>query len=568
MMPIPIVSRPPAPSLQGMRLLAAATVLLTGLLSAQPLRAADTDLVLLVVVDQLRGDMPQRFRQRFEAGGFRYLMENGVVYADARFRHASTLTAPGHATLATGSNPAQHGIVANEWYDPSQGRVVNCVEDRGAPLLGRASAATEGRSPRHLKSSTFGDELVLATAGQSRVFGVSLKDRGAILLAGFRGKAYWYDETTGAFNSSRYYHERLPEWAQRWNADRPADRYRETQWALLHERAAYRFGAVDDRPFEKPEAGHGRSFPHPLAHANDAVYYDSLRYTPVGDRLTLAFVEALVEAEQPGRRGVTDVLAVSFSSTDYVGHAFGPFSLEAEDNLLRLDAVLAELFGLIDRTVGLERTLVVLTADHGVAAAPEFLAAQGFDAGRLDPERFVKSLDASLRERFEVSERLLLAFAKPGLYLDDAAMLRLGLEPAQVERALVEAVPREPGFAAAYARSDLLAARLTPTPEAVLVRAGFHPGRSGHVYVVQAPFWFLGSEPDSDAATHGSPYAYDTHVPLMFAGPGVVARRVLRPVAPRDLAPTLSAWLGVAPPSGSVGTILEEVLEGGKKEGP
>jgi predicted AlkP superfamily pyrophosphatase or phosphodiesterase len=544
-----------------------AAMLLVAQMSAAA-RAAQTDLVLFVVVDQLRGDAPVRLAERFGPDGFRYLADNGVVYLDAKYRHAYTVTAVGHATLATGGNIPQHGMAANDWYDAELGRVVNCVEDTAAPLLGRPAAAVEGRSPRKLLSSTFGDELVQASGGQSRVFAVSLKDRGAILLGGYRGQAWWYDRVDGAFTSSRYYSERLPDWVRQWNARRLADRHRGQRWELQVDRGEYQAGERDDRPYERPAGNHGRSFPHPLGHPDPAVYYDSLRYTPFADRLTLEFVAALLAAEEPGQRGATDVLAVSFSATDYIGHAYGPFSLEAEDNLLQLDATLARLLRLVDERVGLERTLVVLTADHGVAAAPEYLAEQGYAAARFEMEPFMRRMDAALRAHFATEEQLLLGFWPPWLYFDSAVLQRLGLDAAVAERFLAAAAVGDPGIAAAFTRSDLLHERVPANPESDRVQAAFHPARAGHVYAVQAPFWFLDTEPHSDAATHGSPYAYDTHVPLMVAGPGIASRRVLRSVAPRDVAPTLSAWLGVAPPSGSVGDVLVEVLEGRKKKGP
>ncbi|MCU0989214.1 MAG: alkaline phosphatase family protein, partial [Xanthomonadales bacterium] len=400
--------------------------------------AAPPDLVVLVVVDQLRGDMPWRFRERFAQGGFRYLMDRGTSFANAQFQHANTLTAAGHATLATGGNAAQHGLVANEWFDVAQRRTVDCVEDAAYAEVGGTAGAGQGRSPHYLGSSTFGDELVLASGGQSRVFSVSLKDRSAIILGGRLGKAYWYSKASGTFVTSTYYHESAPEWLRSWNAARPADRYAQTSWGLLQDRAGYVFAGQDDRSYEQAEGMLGRTFPHPLANADLAAYYSSLRETPMADQLTLDLVRALVAAEQPGRRGATDVLAISFSATDYIGHAFGPYSLEAEDNLLRLDRTLAELFQLLEREVGLERTLVVLTSDHGVAPIPEYMAQAGFEAGRHDAARFMQQVNAGLKTRFGMSENLALTFSLPSIYLDRAAIARLGLDVAAVERAVAE----------------------------------------------------------------------------------------------------------------------------------
>ncbi len=529
--------------------------------SAQSASAALPDLVLIVVVDQLRGDMPGRFGDRFGPGGFRYVMEQGTQYRNTQYQQANTVTAAGHATLATGGNTPQHGMVGNDWFDAGKHRLVNCVEDERYALLGEATGAMAGRSPRNLMSSTFGDELILASGGRSRVFAVSIKDRAAIILGGHLGQAWWYSKISGNFVTSSYYQEASPEWAQRWNTEHPADRFANTNWDLLLGRDSYVFGEQDDRSYEQPDGTLGRTFPHRLPQRAGQALYTILRSTPMGDELTLSFVEALVAAEQPGRRGSTDVLAVSFSATDYIGHSFGPDSLEAEDNLLRLDRTLAQLFQVIDRAVGLDKTLVVLASDHGTSLIPESLAERGMEAGRLDATAFVKQIDSALKSRFGLQENLELAFSKPGIYLDVETVSRLGLAVAAVERVVADEVQKVPGVAFALTRSDLLMGRVPQAREVERVAAAFHPGRSGNVIVVQDPFWYLDATPDGNAAMHGSPYAYDTHVPLMFAGPGVKRGKVYREVAPRDVAPTISAYLGISPPSGSVGEPLLEVLQ-------
>jgi len=530
-------------------------------LAGQPAIAASPDLVLLVVVDQLGGDTPDRFGDRFGTGGFRYLLEQGADYRNAHYLYASTVTAAGHATLATGGNPPQHGMIGNDWYDAEQRRWVNCVEDERFTETGRQGGASAGRSPRNLTGSTFGDELILASNGRSRVFAVSIKDRAAVILGGHLGKAWWYSRETGDFVTSTYYRESQPDWVQRFNAARPADRYAGTNWDLLGDRDTYLFGDRDDRPYEQPDGNLGRTFPHPLPRTAGKGLYSILRSTPMGDELTLAFVEALVAAEQPGRRGATDVLAVSFSANDYIGHQFGPNSLETEDNLLRIDRTLARLFQLIDREVGLDKTLVVLSSDHGTGVIPESLAERGVAAGRVDAPAFMEQINAALKRQFGVQENLASAFAKPGIYLDLPMVSRLGLDIAQLEQAVKREVENVPGIAFALTRTDLLAGRIPRVHEAELVAAAFHPRRSGNVIVVQKPFWYLDITPHGNAATHSSPYNYDTYVPLMLAGPGVPHQAIYRAVALRDVAATISAILGVKPPSGSIGEPLSEVLD-------
>ena len=522
--------------------------------------AAQPDLILQVTIDQLRGDMLSRHQARFGEGGIRYLLENGTVYRDAWYSHANTMTAVGHATLATGGNTPQHGIAANDWYDRSLGRRVNAVEDPQSPIIGGTKGESSGRSPRNVTSSTFSDELVLASGGRSRAFGVSTKDRGAIILAGRRGQAYWYSRNTGRYVTSTWYRADYPDWVEAWNAQGLADRYAGATWELFADRDSYVFADQDDRPFERSRGTLGVTFPHRMADDTGGSYYSDLRYTPWADELLLSFTRALIAAEEVGQRGHTDYLSVSFASTDHIGHAFGPNSLESEDNLLRLDRVLAGLFAAVDAAVGLENTLIVLSSDHGVQAAPEALAELGFEAGRLGSDEFVAPMNAVLSEYFQTDEKLVAAFQKPSFYLDPAALERAGLSRGLVASTLALEIVKVDGFGQAFTRQQLMYGPLPDSPLVRALRAGFHPGRSGDVYVLPDQNWYFGHSPDGDTATHGTPWAADRHVPLIFVRPGVDASEVYRRVAPRDVAPTLSAVMGILPPSGSTGRPLVEVL--------
>lgn len=518
-------------------------------------------LVLQITIDQLRGDMPLRFKDRFGSKGFRYLMDRGVNFSNAHYRHSTTFTAVGHATLYTGGYAAQHGFAGNDWYDQATGKRVYCVEDDRHALIGKQPKAHKGTSPRNLSSTTIGDELVISSGGTSRVFAVSIKDRGAIIPAGHLGKAFWYSKGTGTFVTSTYYYDAYPAWVKAWNAAGHADRYKDKQWTLLQDRARYVYGNADDRPFEKSYKKLGRTFPHPLGNNEKPKdFYSSLRFTPMGDALTLDFVKELVAQEKVGQGAATDVLSISFSATDYLGHAFGPNSLEAEDNLLRLDQTLADLFAFIDRTVGLDKTLIVLSSDHGIDAIPEYKKSLNFDAGRHDPKKFVEQVNTALRQRFNTDKTLVSAFWNPSLYLDLEAVKALGVDVSVVERALVDEILKVPGIALAMTRTDLLSGRIMSTPITRKVQRAFHPKRSGNVLIVQDQFWYLYPKAGAFAAMHGSPYEYDTYVPILVAGPGLAAQRVSRPVGPEDIAATIAAHLGIKAPSGSVGRPLEEAL--------
>jgi len=526
-------------------------------------------LILQITVDQLRGDLPGRYRDHLGEGGFRYLMEKGTWYFNAHYQHANTETAVGHATLATGADPSRHGIVANDWIDQKTGAFVYNTEDKRHHIIGRKAKAHEGVSPRNLLASTISDELVVHNGGRSRAFSVSVKDRGAILPGGHAGKAFWFSKSTGEFVTSTYYYDEYPQWVKQWNAAKPADAYRNKSWELLNDRSTYVHGQMDDRPYEADLTPLGRTFPHPLG-GDTKYFYLLLALTPVGDVLTLDFAKALVENEKLGQNdsGAPDYLQISFSSTDYIGHLFGPSSLETEDNILRLDRTLADLFHFIDEKVGLDHTLIVLSADHGAPEAPEYMAALGLSTGRFAFDWFKTEgpLTDVLQKKFQRDD-LISGHSHPYLYLNLEAISSAGLDLADVERFVADELIKIPGIAYAMTRGDLLAGRITESPVQNQIRRSFHPTRSGNIHMVPEQYWFLHSTEEAEkmgigsiAAIHGSPWPYDTYVPILFAGNGVPARRIGRRVAPTDIAPTIAAYLGVKPPSGAVGTVLTEVL--------
>jgi len=539
---------------------------------------ADTPrLVLQITVDQLRGDFITRYEERLGAGGFRYLLDNGVYYTNAHYQHANTETIVGHASLATGTVPAAHGMVGNIWFDRELGRQVYNIEDPDYHLLSadadvdssteidptQRAAKADGRSPNAILSSTFGDELSLHFGGKSKVFGVSVKDRGAVAMAGHAGKAFWFSKAGGAFVTSSYYYDRYPEWVIEWNARKVPYEFAGRQWSLLHDASSYRFGDADDRPWETDFPGWGRTFPHAYGDADDKYFTTRLTLGPAGDRLVLAFAQALVEKEQVGKDDTPDYLSVSFSSTDYVGHLFGASSLEAEDHFLQLDHTLAELLQFIDREVGLEHTLITLSADHGGPDTPGYLNQQGirnafyFDTNALDRQPAINRL----KEKFGTGEELITGYSHPYVNLNRELIAELELDQASVEAAVAEELQRFRGVNRAISTSAL---SVNAVPDTLLMRSirnNFHHKRSGDIYLVFDPNVFIN---DFDglivASTHGSPWRYDTHVPIVFAGPGIEPRRVSRAVTPYDIAATLAARLGTQPPSASIGTPLPEVM--------
>jgi len=433
-------------------------------------------------------------------------------------------------------------------------------------LIGKDPKPNEGVSPHNLLSTTIGDELVISNAGRSRVFSVSVKDRGAIIPGGHAGKAFWYSKSSGKFVTSTYYYDEYPEWVTKWNDAKPADQYRGKTWDLLQDRSKYFAKDLDDRPYEADFQPLGRTFPH---HYGDNKYlYLILSLSPAGDELTLDFAKTLIENENVGQADAIDFLAVSFSSTDYIGHLFGPSSLESEDNILRFDRILAELFEFVDNKVGLENTLIVLSADHGAPEAPEYMTTMGMEAGRFDFTYFREQgpLNKVLMERFGRDD-LIATHSHPYLYLNMTAITEAKLDIDEVERFIADEVMKIPGIAYAQTRSDLLAGRISNSPLQVQIRRNFHPIRSGNIHMIQEHYWFLHSTDEAQkmgldgiAAIHGSPWVYDTYVPIFFAGNGILAQTITRRVSPTDIAPTIAKYLNIKFPSGSIGNPLDEVL--------
>ena len=322
-------------------------------------------LIMQITVDALRGDLPGRFDSVLGDGGFRYLMNDGIYYTNAHYQHANTETIVGHASLATGTVPAAHGMIGNVWFDRELGRLAYNIEDSNYHLLTvgadvdqkteidptQRAAKVDGRSPNNILTSTLSDEMATHFAGRSKIFAVSVKDRGAVSLAGHAGKAFWFSKAGGEFVTSSYYYDQYPEWVNKWNARDPASSYSGKSWELMHAPSQYIFGDADDREYETDLAGFGRVFPHGYGDADDKYFTTKLTLSPAGDELTLDFAKTLLEEEQLGQDDVPDFLAISFSSNDYVGHMFGASSLEIEDNMARLDRTLADLFAYVDEKV-------------------------------------------------------------------------------------------------------------------------------------------------------------------------------------------------------------------------
>jgi hypothetical protein len=524
-------------------------------------------LVVVISVDQMRADYLERFRPHFAAGGFNLLLAQGANFADCHYRHAGTKTGPGHAVMLSGVHANIHGIIANDWRlrEWPVAEQVNCVEDRAGALVGQRPRAVRspggvleaksGRSPRHLLAPTVGDQLKLRHGALAKVFGVADKDRAAILMSGGRADAaYWTEE--GRVVTSTYYRPELPAYLAAFNAELRAERLFGREWTRLLDPAVYdAIQGPDDAPGETIGAGFKRTFPHRLNGGQAQIgndYYDAFDHTPWNNDLVADLARVVITQERLGEAdGAPDLLAIGFSQPDKIGHAYGPDSHEVMDSILRLDRTLAELFLFLDEKIGLAHCTIVLTADHGVAPLPERNPAQGgrVRGAELDQQVFT-ALDARFgpladHERWAVRDGL-------GYHLNPVALAQKQLAAPLVEEVTRAALAEMPFLAAAYTRTRLL----DPAPLDGIgetVRLSYHPPRSPDVVAVLKPYFI---DRASSGTTHGTPYDYDTHVPLLWYGAGVKPGLYPARTGVDDLAPTLSQLLGLPVPARTTGRVL------------
>jgi predicted AlkP superfamily pyrophosphatase or phosphodiesterase len=529
--------------------------------AANSATAAAPKLVVVLVVDGLPNEQVQRYRDQFGQGGLRRMLDQGASFSNAHQAHGVTVTAIGHSAVLSGAYPYVHGIIGNNWIDPVTKKSVYCTEDTNYTYIGEETKASDGTAPTKLKVDTLGDELRYATGSRSKVVTVSGKDRGAILLAGKTGTAYMYMDKTGNFASSSYYMKQHPAWVQQFQAAKPQDRYYGKSWTPLLPEAAYAGDASED--LNPPKPGTHNRLPYTYYSESgeiDAGYYNNLKTGPFLDQLTMDFARAAVEGENLGRNpaGVPDLLGISLSAHDYVNHAFGPESKMSHDHLQRVDRMLADFFNYLDKRVGMDNVLVVLTADHGFPNTPEFAQTQKLDAQRLDGDKLMAALDKHLSAKFG-GAKLLQAWSLPNIHLDYAQIDKSGLKREEVETAAARFLLAQNGIVDAFTRTQFENGAVQGTHIATLMRRAWNREASGDLMVVTKPYWYFGS--GTSGTSHGSPYAYDTNVPLLIMG-----KRWIKPGAYGqyaevvDIAPTLANLLHVRPPAGSEGRVLTETL--------
>ncbi len=539
------------------------------------LRATESErprLAVVIAIDQMRADYLERFAPYFGEGGFRRFTAQGLVFTECHYRDSVTKTGPGHATILSGVYANLHGIIGNEWKLREWPGLeqVNCVEDRDAPLVGLGPrawrspdgvvGAKSGRSPKNFLAATVGDQLKLHYGARAKVFGVADKDRTAILMAGKQADgAYWNQE--GAFVTSTFYRAALPGWVAAFNAEQRAEKYFGREWTRLLDASVYdTVQGPDDAAGEAVEAGLPTTFPKRIDGGHPEIshdFFEALEHTPWEDQLVVEFTEELIGREQLGADdGAPDLLALGLSQVDKAGHAYGPDSHEIMDSLLRLDRTLAGFCEFLDRKIGPDHYVVVLTADHGIAPLPERIQAAGggFAAGRVKYSDMDKLAFAALNAKFGAppAGEIWAGRDGTGYHLNPAALAAKQLAPAVVEGALREALLAYPGIAATYTRTRFAdPAPLDRVGEAM--RLSYYPPRSGDVVFVFKPY-FIGRQ--NTGTDHGTPYDYDTHVPQAWFGAGVTAGKRVERVGVDDIAPTLAGLLGVPRPPQAAGRKL------------
>jgi predicted AlkP superfamily pyrophosphatase or phosphodiesterase len=518
-------------------------------------------LIVVISIDQFRYDYITRFESHFGKGGFRLLAARGASFTNATYKHAFTMTGPGHAAMLTGTYGNQNGICTNSWFDRDRQASVYCTEDRSVRTIG---ADGKGCSPVNLIAPTFGDELRLHTGFQGKVVSVSNKDRVAILMGGkMANAAYWLPDSQ--FCTSSYYMETLPPWVDKFNALRLPNSYFGKIWNRVLPDNAYTLLDKDDAPYESDWSTIGRTFPHRITGKDSTriteSYYWALLSSPYGMDVLSAFARAAIEGEGLGMDATPDLLCIGYSSTDYIGHGFGPNSHEAIEMTVQIDRVLADMLSYLDKRIGLHNVIVAVTADHGVTPIPEYVRTHcpHADAGRMSPAELKDRCETALTNRFgATSVHWIDRIVDGNIYLNQKSARESNHSLAEIANTLVDSMMTIPRIALAVDRTELTRSTL-PSPLLKKFQRSYYPGRSGDVLFALKPFYYL--ESGSDGAEHGAPYDQDAHVPLLLMGNGIQRGTFFSEASPVDIGPTLSALTGIEFPAMREGRVLVEALD-------
>ena len=509
-------------------------------------------LVVGLVIDQMRWDFLYRYNDLYTTNGFKRLLKDGYSCENTLIPFMPTYTAPGHSCVYTGSVPAINGIIGNNWYDKTTGTGVYCTQDDAAQTVGSKSGAGK-MSPKNLWATTVTDELRLATNFKSKVIGIALKDRGAILPAGHSANAaYWYDGEEGKWITSNYYMNELPVWVNDFNANDYPAKYMSKSWNLDTAKSLYIQSTEDDMPFEGNIIGEaGVVFPHQLANIKTS-RNEAFKTTPFANTFTFNFAKAVVKNEQLGTNSVPDFLSVSISSTDYIGHTFGPNSIEIEDTYLKLDKDIADFLQYLDKLVGKDNYLFFLTADHGVAHVPAFLNQHAIPAGVVDDAGLLAKINQLVQDKFGV-KKAITTIINYQIYLGDLSLNKRK----DITSFIIAELKKEPYITNAVELEKISEATL-PEPQKKMMINGYTPNRSGDIQFVFKPGYFDGG---TKGTTHGLWNPYDAHIPLLFYGWNVKQGKTNRETYMTDIAATIAAMLQIQMPSGCIGKVITELIK-------
>ena len=535
------------------------------LITSLTLHAQDKPkLVVGIVVDQMRQEYLYRFEPKYGAGGFKRLMSEGFMLKNAHYNYVPTYTGPGHASIYTGTTPAIHGIIGNDWYDKDLKKDVNCVGDDNQKPVGNDKGNGDV-SPWRMLSTTITDELKLATQKRAKVISLSLKDRGAVLPGGHLADgAYWFDGLSGNFISSTYYKPGLPLWLDKFNSLKLADQYLNREWKTLLPIEQYTESGPDDSPYEgKLNKGTQPVFPYKLKEMrSNYPNLDLITTTPFGSDLLLAAAKAAIDGEDLGKGDVTDFLALSFSSPDIVGHAMGPNSVEVEDVYLRLDKNIEDLLSVLDKKVGIGKYVVFLTSDHAVSDVPQYLKDNKIPAGLFNVALVEAGLTDFLKKYFP-DKKVFDRISNQQVFLNHEAFAgdpkSSGIDLLVATELTSQYLMKVEGVADVYVANVLHSSDFGEQGLKGKVVRGFNHKRSGDIALVSEPNWL--SWGGVTGTTHGSGYNYDTHIPIIFYGWGIKKGSSSQYHAITDIAPTLSVLLRIKFPSGCTGQPIVEIVD-------
>lgn len=513
-------------------------------------------IVVGIVIDQMRWDYLYRYYNRYSTGGLKRIINKGFSFENTLLPYVPTYTAVGHTTIYTGGIPATHGMVGNNWFDKGSNKNVYCTDDSTVQGVGNNDVSGK-MSPKNMWATTITDELRLSNNFESKVIGIALKDRGAILPAGHSANAaYWYDEKTGKWITSNYYMQQLPDWVNVFNAKDEPGNMMKKDWNTLYPINTYTQSTADNQDYELALSGlTSPVFPHKLSTVG-SVKYSTFKYTPYAATYTFNFAKAAIENEKLGSGKATDFLTVSISSTDYMGHSFGPNSIEAEDTYLRLDKDIADFLNYMDAKIGINNYLVFLSADHGAAHVPAFLKEHKIDAGVFSDLAINQQLNKIVEDSFGIKQTI-LSVQNYQVYIDVRSIKNNSKDISAVKNLIIQTLKNLPFITNVFETDKMNDITLAEPLKTMLIN-GYTPTRSGDIQFIVKPGYFDGGK---KGTTHGLWNPYDAHIPLLFYGWSIKPGKTNRETYMTDIAPTLAAMLHIQMPSGSVGKVLGEVVK-------